>query len=178
MYVLDMQRRGGYKQQMWKQKPSDMPSSSMEGPSSAVSEAVTSRLSGLTIAENGGQTCASASSLGFGTLHMANPDPAQGPKAIWKPKSYGTVTGATTKETGDVTPDSMATAVQENASNAATAPNSVALSKLFNGNLLQNFAVDNSTYSLAEVRATFYPKFENEKSDQEVVYYFYIPPHT
>ncbi|XP_047337550.1 tRNA ligase 1 [Impatiens glandulifera] len=37
------------------------------------------------------------------------------------------------------------------------------LSKLFD-----NFSVDNSTYSLAQIRATFYPKFENEKSDQEI----------
>ncbi|KAG8387723.1 hypothetical protein BUALT_Bualt02G0051100 [Buddleja alternifolia] len=36
------------------------------------------------------------------------------------------------------------------------------------GKLLENFTVDKSTYSLAQVRATFYPKFENEKSDHEV----------
>ncbi|KAL3834454.1 hypothetical protein ACJIZ3_009190 [Penstemon smallii] len=32
--------------------------------------------------------------------------------------------------------------------------------------LLENFTLDNSTYSLAQIRASFYPKFENEKSDQ------------
>ncbi|EPS73145.1 hypothetical protein M569_01610, partial [Genlisea aurea] len=42
------------------------------------------------------------------------------------------------------------------------------LSKLFSGKLLENFSVDNSTHALAQVRATFYPKFENEKSDHEV----------
>lgn len=41
-------------------------------------------------------------------------------------------------------------------------------SELFKGNLLESFTVDNSTFSRAQVRATFYPKFENEKSDQEV----------
>lgn len=39
--------------------------------------------------------------------------------------------------------------------------------------LLEDFIVDKSTYSRALVRATFYPKFENEKSDQEVI--FLIP---
>ncbi|KAL7126492.1 hypothetical protein ABFS83_14G191300 [Erythranthe nasuta] len=34
--------------------------------------------------------------------------------------------------------------------------------------LLENFTVDSFTYSVAQVRATFYPKFENDKSDQEV----------
>ncbi|CBI16268.3 unnamed protein product, partial [Vitis vinifera] len=42
------------------------------------------------------------------------------------------------------------------------------LSKLFSSNALADFTVDNSTYSLAQIRATFYPKFENEKSDQEI----------
>ncbi|KAL5672163.1 hypothetical protein ACJX0J_016469, partial [Zea mays] len=29
------------------------------------------------------------------------------------------------------------------------------------------FEVDNSTFMEAQIRATFYPKFENDKSDQE-----------
>ncbi|CAN6808446.1 unnamed protein product [Brassica oleracea] len=34
--------------------------------------------------------------------------------------------------------------------------------------LLQpDFTVDKSTYCRAQIRATFYPKFENEKTDQE-----------
>lgn len=34
--------------------------------------------------------------------------------------------------------------------------------------VLEDFTVDNSTYAQVQVRATFYPKFENEKSDQEI----------
>lgn len=34
---------------------------------------------------------------------------------------------------------------------------------------LENFTVDESTCCRAQIRASFYPKFENEKTDQEVV---------
>ncbi|XWS71328.1 hypothetical protein CRYUN_Cryun03dG0128800 [Craigia yunnanensis] len=74
---------------------------------------------------------------------------------ILKPKSYGTVSGPG--------PTASATAVD-----VQTEKSSVDLSKIFKPNLLENFNVDNSTYSLAQIRATFYPKFENEKSDQEI----------
>ncbi|XVF19501.1 hypothetical protein REPUB_Repub11eG0115900 [Reevesia pubescens] len=72
---------------------------------------------------------------------------------IWKQNSYGIVSG----------PNATAAAVD-----VQTEKSSVELSKLFKPNLLENFNVDNSTYSLAQIRATFYPKFENEKSDQEI----------
>jgi hypothetical protein len=39
-------------------------------------------------------------------------------------------------------------------------------SRLFMG--AADFAVDNNTFAQAQIRAAFYPKFENEKSDQEV----------
>ncbi|KAG7653470.1 tRNA ligase phosphodiesterase [Arabidopsis suecica] len=42
------------------------------------------------------------------------------------------------------------------------------LSKIFGGDLLEKFSVDKSTYCHAQIRATFYPKFENEKTDQEI----------
>ncbi|CAL9213161.1 unnamed protein product, partial [Arabidopsis halleri] len=42
------------------------------------------------------------------------------------------------------------------------------LSKIFGGYLLEKFSVDKSTYCHAQIRATFYPKFENEKTDQEI----------
>ncbi|XP_047091861.1 tRNA ligase 1-like isoform X1 [Lolium rigidum] len=38
-------------------------------------------------------------------------------------------------------------------------------SRLFTG--AADFAVDNNTFAQAQIRAAFYPKFENEKSDQE-----------
>ncbi|XP_073108225.1 tRNA ligase 1 isoform X5 [Elaeis guineensis] len=42
------------------------------------------------------------------------------------------------------------------------------LTKLFKGPQGEDFNVDNNTFSKAQIRATFYAKFENEKSDQEV----------
>ncbi|EOY33098.1 RNAligase isoform 1 [Theobroma cacao] len=78
---------------------------------------------------------------------------------IWKPTSYGTVSGPTAAAAATAT----ATAVD-----IQTEKRSVDLSKILKPNLLDNFSVDNSTYSLAQIRATFYPKFENEKSDQEI----------
>ncbi|KAJ0083774.1 hypothetical protein Patl1_30766 [Pistacia atlantica] len=144
------QRRG-----TWKQKPTtNITSSAMEDASSSTAEAISNRLSGLSIAENNGQSHASVPAVEFGIVQVANQGPMQGQKAMWKTRLYGTVSGAT--ETG-------------NASEAATSQKStMSLSKIFKENLLENFTVEDSTYSLAEIRATFYPKFENEKSDQEV----------
>jgi hypothetical protein len=42
------------------------------------------------------------------------------------------------------------------------------LTELFKGPLGSDFNEDANTFARAQVRATFYPKFENEKSDQEV----------
>ncbi|KAL2328655.1 hypothetical protein Fmac_022082 [Flemingia macrophylla] len=105
-------------------------------------ENVTNMLAGMSIGENSTKTA------------------AQGSVAIWKPNSYGTASGG---------------AVVTEAENGAGVDASVAsprkssgLSKVFRGKLLENFTVDGSTYTRAQVRATFYPKFENEKSDQEV----------
>ncbi|KAJ9546068.1 hypothetical protein OSB04_025775 [Centaurea solstitialis] len=92
-------------------------------------------------------------SVGFSPVKSVN---LHGKQQVFKPKSYGTVSGATTAATD------TATARQEDAAQT------VALSNLFRKNLLENFTVDNFTYSTAKIRATFYPKFENEKSDQEV----------
>ncbi|KAH9700803.1 tRNA ligase 1 [Citrus sinensis] len=147
-----MQRRGGHSQQLWKQKPvTDTPSSAVEGVSSSGAEAVTNGISGLSIAENDGQS--SVPSTGFGSFQLPNQSPTQGQKAIWKPKSYGTVSGQTSAEVGNLPADDTATAIKGNASEMTTAQKSrMDLSKLFRGNLLENFTVDNSTYSLAEIR--------------------------
>lgn len=166
-----VQRRGGHRQQLWKEKPmTDTPCSSVEGASSSGAEAVTNGITRLSIAENNEQS--SVPSTGFGSLQLPNQNSTQGQKAIWMPKSYGTVSGHKSAEVGNVPADDIATEIKGNASEMATAQKrSMDLSKLFRGNLLENFTVDNSTYSLAEVRATFYPKFENEKSDQEVLFF-------
>uniref|UniRef100_A0A5B6ZRT4 tRNA ligase phosphodiesterase domain-containing protein n=2 Tax=Davidia involucrata TaxID=16924 RepID=A0A5B6ZRT4_DAVIN len=160
------QGRGGYREQRWKEKPNaTRPSPAMEITSAA---AVTNRLGELSIAENSGQTHVAVPSIQFGSVGLANHIPVQGQKAIWKPKSYGTVSGATTVEVEKAPADQTAVEIHGNgAQTAAAEKSSAALSKLFKGNLLENFTVDNSTYSLAQIKATFYPKFENEKSDQE-----------
>ncbi len=134
-----MQRRGGRRDQRGKEKPKTDTSSSASGNASAAeAEAVSNRIGGLSISEDSGQARVSVQG---------------GENAIWKPKSYGTVSGSTAVEVGKASTDQIS---------------SVSLSKLFRGDLLENFTVDNSTYAHAQVRATFYPKFENEKSDQEV----------
>lgn len=117
--------------QKWKEKPKPK---AVTSASASVVEAVANKLGDLIISENNnGQ--------------------------IWKPTSYGTVSGPTAAAAATAT----ATAVD-----IQTEKRSVDLSKILKPNLLDNFSVDNSTYSLAQIRATFYPKFENEKSDQEV----------
>ncbi|KAK1312273.1 hypothetical protein QJS10_CPA07g01100 [Acorus calamus] len=44
----------------------------------------------------------------------------------------------------------------------------VGVARLPKGPVGADFVVDGNTYCRAQIRATFYPKFENEKSDQEV----------
>lgn len=127
-------------------------SSNVEPVSAATAEAITDRLKSVDITESGAQSSVPVTSLQFGSVGLAPQSPVQHQKVIWKPKSYGTVSGAPVVEAGK-------TPVEQK---------SALLSKLFKGNLLENFTVDNSTFSRAQVRATFYPKFENEKSDQEV----------
>lgn len=129
LYLLDelgFLQRGQQKCKV--EADTDKAASSSSMPS-AVAEAVTNRIGGLSIiAEN--------------EVH----------KTISKPKSYQTIANADVENVSETTPKSSAS-----------------LSKIFKGNLLENFTLDDSTYSLAQIRATFYPKFENEKSDQEVL---------
>lgn len=40
--------------------------------------------------------------------------------------------------------------------------------KLLKGPIVGDFVVDNQYFACSQIPATFYPKFENEKSDQEV----------
>ncbi|KAK6142035.1 hypothetical protein DH2020_013864 [Rehmannia glutinosa] len=170
-----LKRRGGSKEHRWVEKPkSDSPSTSLlasVGSSSATTEDLTNRLNTLSVAESKEQSVVSVPSLQFGSIGLANH--ARGQKSIWKLKSYGTISEATAVKVDKAPVDQTKVLdhgpEMESAEKPKSAekPNAV-LSKLFSGKLLENFTVDNSTYSLAQVRATFYPKFENEKSDQEV----------
>ncbi|KDP44108.1 hypothetical protein JCGZ_05575 [Jatropha curcas] len=151
------QRRGGHTEQQ--------PSVEQSSPSSVA--AVTDRIGVLSIAETSGQIHVTASSpIQYG-INQGN---LLGQKAIWKPKSYGTVSGGgvSTEEVEKVPFNGSEVQNSASAATVASPRVGVSLSQLFKGNLLENFVVDNSTYSQAQIRATFYPKFENEKSDQEI----------
>jgi hypothetical protein len=90
----------------------------------------------------------------------AGPVPGPGPAQLWVPRGYTTFAGdgpgiapASTSTSGTVTAERDGVASEK-------------LSRLFKS--APGFEVDNSTFTEAQIRATFYPKFENEKSDQEV----------
>jgi len=86
--------------------------------------------------------------------------PGPGPAQLWVPRGYTTSTGdcpgvasASTSTSGTATAERDGVVSEK-------------LSRLFKS--VPGFEVDNSTFTEAQIRATFYPKFENEKSDQEV----------
>ncbi|GMH07895.1 hypothetical protein Nepgr_009735 [Nepenthes gracilis] len=141
----------------------------MEGSPSASTEAVIDRLGGLSIADNNGQMHVPVSSIQFGSVVLQNQTSVNSQKADGKPKSYGTVSVAPTVSVENVPATATKPVVlSSGAETTAAEKNSAILSKLFSSNLLEKFTVDNSSYSHAQIRATFYPKFENEKSDQEI----------
>lgn len=164
-FDLDLQRRGGRREQKWKEK------AKVEGistESEAASEVVTNALSNLRVTESN-QPHIPITSVQFGNAQPTNlATPGLGHRAIWKPKAYGTTSGAAVVE-GEKAP-AVGTSIENKGSNAEIAANSSAipLTQLLKGNQIEQFTVDNSAYTQAQIRATFYPKFENEKSDQEV----------
>uniref|UniRef100_A0A1D1ZEG4 Glutamate-ammonia-ligase adenylyltransferase n=2 Tax=Anthurium amnicola TaxID=1678845 RepID=A0A1D1ZEG4_9ARAE len=167
------------REQRWKEKPRQkgQPSCSATDGGAQAAEAVTDGLSGLSISPNNGQRVVGrptspsspSSPLQFGgSRRSGDIVPAQVPKSVWVSKSYGTA-----REAAAIQVDSGATAAlePERSSVAAVASPSKeesGLSKLFKGPSGADFTVDNYTFSRAQIRATFYPKFENEKSDQEI----------
>ncbi|XP_073004035.1 tRNA ligase 1 isoform X1 [Typha latifolia] len=85
-------------------------------------------------------------------------------KGVWKPKTYVTASGsaaAAPVEAAATDTSGSSTVVEKEAGTSR-------LTKLFKGPLGDDFIVDNNTFGQAQIRATFYPKFENEKSDQEI----------
>jgi hypothetical protein len=77
------------------------------------------------------------------------------PAQLWVPRGYAT---STTDASVAPAPFS-ASAVEQGVDSAK-------LTKIIKG--AADFALDNNTFTEAKISATFYPKFENEKSDQEV----------
>ncbi|KAD4384472.1 hypothetical protein E3N88_24640 [Mikania micrantha] len=153
-------KKGKRKEQKWIQKPTS------DGPSDAAmyrsAEAITNGIGRLTIVENNAQSHVPVLQYGGirvdeiasnGRSPVISVNPIHGKQSVLQPKSYGTVSAATV----DAPKKTVNTAAQ-----------TVDLSNMYKNNLLENFTVDNSTYFTAKIRATFYPKFENEKSDQEV----------
>ncbi|CAA7026259.1 unnamed protein product [Microthlaspi erraticum] len=130
------QKKRAHAEQKWQVKPTmDTPSEA----ASIVTEAVNNQFRGLRIEE---------SNANVPVLPIQSTNNHSVQNLVWKPKSYGTVSG----------------------SSSATTPQKVGLnqSKFFGGDFLEDFTVDKSTYCNAQIRATFYPKFENEKTDQEI----------
>lgn len=127
-------------------------------------EGVTDGLRGLSVAEQSGQGHATVSPMQFEGALLQNQTVVPGQKAVWKPKSYGTLGGATAAPVEQVAAEQKVSQVDACERSGAGA----SLDGLFRRKLLENFTVDNNTYSHAQIRATFYPKFENEKSDQEI----------
>ncbi|XP_057782702.1 tRNA ligase 1 [Salvia miltiorrhiza] len=167
------QRQGVSKDHRWveKSKVNELSASlaasslSASGSSSnAGKEAATDRVTSLPVTE---EPVLSVPSLQFESIGLTNHVPARDQKAVWKPKSYGTVSGTTAGGLNSAPVDQITVPNNGNQTESAGTPAAVS-SKLFSGKLLESFTTDSSTYSLAQVRATFYPKFENEKSDQEV----------
>ncbi|CAA6667532.1 unnamed protein product [Spirodela intermedia] len=109
------------------------------------------------------------SPLQFGGVQKSeNVITLQGLKDARVVKSYGTASGPAAVEVD--TGAAVAVSPDKSSSSGVTSPSTEAsgLSKLFKGPLGGDFTVDTHTFARAQIRATFYPKFENEKSDQEV----------
>ncbi|KAI3840673.1 hypothetical protein MKW92_006641 [Papaver armeniacum] len=138
--------KGGH--QVWKESSKSRDSSSVAdsvgSANSAADQGKNNKLTGLSIGELKKRVQNVASTVQFGRRE----------KTVWKPKHYGTVSGSTNAMDGA----------------ASAEKNSAGSSKVVRGSLAEDFVTDKYSYSNAKIRATFYPKFENEKSDQEVNY--------
>ncbi|KAK1429516.1 hypothetical protein QVD17_11725 [Tagetes erecta] len=153
-------KRSGRKEQKWLQMARENgPSDATEFKSAASAEGITNGIGRLNIVENSAESPVPVLQFGAigvdqiaarGQSSVINANLLHGKQSVFQPKAYGTMSAATVDAPKQ------------------TVAQSVALSNLFKNNLLENFSVDNSTYTTAKIRATFYPKFENEKSDQEV----------
>ncbi|KAK9124336.1 hypothetical protein Sjap_013938 [Stephania japonica] len=80
-------------------------------------------------------------------------------EGVGQVKSYGTAAAAAGSSTVEIRRAEAASAEKGSSSG---------FSKTFRGPLGADFAFDDNTCTISQIRATFYPKFENEKSDQEV----------
>ncbi|KAF5200007.1 tRNA ligase [Thalictrum thalictroides] len=150
---------GGSKAQTWERKPN--------------SEKSTTTSTSVSSSPVEVDVSTSNSNLEFGSVPIGNQVPMKMPKEIGKPRSFGTTSGVNTTsiEHEHAVSNQTLKVVDSNGKRAkvdSAEKNNVDLSKLFTNSLVTDFNVDNNTFLLSQIRATFYPKFENEKSDQEV----------
>lgn len=173
IYCETIQRQGASKEQKWAAKSKVNKSSASLSASASSSNAgkvaAIDKANSRTVAE---ESPFPAASLQFGSMRLENRVPLGEQKSIWMPRSYGTVSGPTEAGLKSAPVDQVTVPGKVTQKESAGIPADV-LSKLLSGKLLESFTTDSSTYSIAQVRATFYPKFENEKSDQEVSYPIY-----
>ncbi|KAF3790306.1 hypothetical protein EJ110_NYTH09213 [Nymphaea thermarum] len=110
----------------------------------------------------------------FGGTRLVEQPSLKSQMAVWKPKGYATSRGIETSEAEEAIAKEAADTRINNKNETSSESNS-GLSGIFVSKTAKiklplgvDFNVDNATYSEAQIRATFYPKFENEKSDQEI----------
>ncbi|KAH0458939.1 hypothetical protein IEQ34_011753 [Dendrobium chrysotoxum] len=155
--AMPYKHRGGHatnERQYWKEKPR-----------AASVNNVTESIGNISISDPAGGTTMGAGASGSSSAVQFGAMPgnsiAKGrPRGMWLPKTYATAS----ELVASAAPS--ATALRTEKETEVTGAGS--LSRLFQGQLGENFVVDNNTFSRAQIRATFYPKFENEKSDQEI----------
>jgi hypothetical protein len=154
IFCFCWQKKRDHAEQKWQVKPKmDAPFESGDSSATVVAEAVNNQFGGLSLKE---------SNTNAPVLPSQTTSNHRVQNLVWKPKSYGTVSGSSS-----ATEVGKTSAVSQIGSSGDTKVG-LNLSKIFGGNLLEKFSVDKSTYCHAQIRATFYPKFENEKTDQEI----------
>ncbi|KAF0908840.1 hypothetical protein E2562_028724 [Oryza meyeriana var. granulata] len=110
-------------------------------------KAATDPAAAATVASSSPALSTSSSAEFTGGVERMTISPQAGASQVWVPRGYAT----------SATSSSSAVAEQ--------GVDGDKLSRLFKA--APHFEVDNSTFTQSQIRATFYPKFENEKSDQE-----------
>uniref|UniRef100_A0A0E0HXR8 tRNA ligase phosphodiesterase domain-containing protein n=4 Tax=Oryza TaxID=4527 RepID=A0A0E0HXR8_ORYNI len=128
---------GKQPQQQWKPKATD-PAAAAPAVVAAASSPASS-------------TSSSADFAGGVERMTISPSPQGGASQVWVPRGYATSASSSSS--------SSSAAAAEQRIDAEK------LSRVFKA--APNFEVDNNTFIQSQIRATFYPKFENEKSDQE-----------
>lgn len=150
-------------EKMWNVKHDDEASSSLRRPMVSLVDEATNEFDELRIGGKGVGGSGGAS-VKLWSSSLVKSVEHGGAKVIWKSKLFGTVSeGVSTDVKGKAITCSEVSLERNGDQKPGVVNSTSSLSKL-----TSEFTVDKSTQCLAQIRATFYPKFENEKSDQEV----------